>query len=252
MLFLFLTMHWINWFWFIIISNNKTWIPPKDTDSGITIAYTGDYIDQYILFWYYSMLFLVGSEMLPTTFLELMVCILLVFVGTLFIGLLIGEISSILSAYTRVEREKTEEFDMVNTVMINLKIDENVKTRIIEYYEELKKTNFIQSPEIYKILPLSLSDSIKHFQINTTIEKLNFINKLNQNQISKLIKNIQISFYLPEDVIIKQGNLKRIIILGTTNNTFYFIHEGLLEVIVEKKDFDYFNINDFDQFFEGK
>lgn len=56
----------------MIVSNNKTWIPPKDIDSGVTIAYTGDYLDKYILFMQYSILFLLGSEMLPSTVLELM------------------------------------------------------------------------------------------------------------------------------------------------------------------------------------
>ena len=190
----------------MIVSNNKTWIPPKDIDSGVTIAYTGDYLDKYILFMQYSILFLLGSEMLPSTVLELMTWILLVFIGTLFVGILIGEISSLLSAYTRIEREKNEEFDMINTVMVSLKINESVKTRILEYYEELKKTNFIQSPEMYKILPLSLHESIKEFQIYTTVRKLTFINQHNQTQIFKLVKDMQTNFYLSGDVILKQGN----------------------------------------------
>lgn len=95
---------------------------------------------------------------------------------------------------------------MINTVMVSLKINESVKTRILEYYEELKKVNFIQSPEMYKILPLSLLESIKEFQIYTTVRKLTFINQQSQTQIFKLVKNMQTYFYLSGDVILKQGN----------------------------------------------
>lgn len=186
--------------------------------------------------------------MLPTNYIELMTWLFLVFVGTIFVGILIGEISSILSAYTRIEREKNEEFDMVNTVMVNLKINDNLKTRVLEYYDELKKASFIDSPEMYKVLPKSLWDLIKEFQIYSTVRKLNFINITNQIQIFKLVKHIQIWYYLSGEVILKQGKIRELI-LGSTNSNFYFVHQGMLEVIIEKRDFDYFCIEDSEKYF---
>ena len=99
--FIFLIMHWINWFWYLVTEVDESWFPPKDLDAKVTKAYTGDKFTIYTLYYYYSALILVGSEILPTDNTELLIAILLLFLGTIFIGIIIGEFASILSAITK-------------------------------------------------------------------------------------------------------------------------------------------------------
>lgn len=82
-------------------SRNEDWFPPKDLDFKATSAFTGDAFKKYILFYYYGVLTLVGNELLPSSFSELLTALVMVFVGTIFIGMVIGEFTSLLSNMTK-------------------------------------------------------------------------------------------------------------------------------------------------------
>ena len=62
------------------IDSNKTWFPPKDLDSKETIAYDGTRFQRYVLFEYYAILIMMGSESLPTTQTELIIATILALV----------------------------------------------------------------------------------------------------------------------------------------------------------------------------
>ena len=98
--FLLLTVHWTNWTWYLITSSSQTWFPPKDIDSQETIAFTGDSISRYLLFYYYGLVSLVGGELLPTTSSELIVATLMILSGTVLVGMVIGEFTSLFSSIT--------------------------------------------------------------------------------------------------------------------------------------------------------
>jgi hypothetical protein len=70
-------------------------------DSKETKAFTGDRITKYNLFYYYGVLTLVGVELVPTNFRELLIALLLACIGTIFIGVVIGEFTSLLSKITK-------------------------------------------------------------------------------------------------------------------------------------------------------
>ena len=109
---------------------------------------------------------MVGTDLYPTSVLELVISILLVFAGAVVVGLIIGEFSSILSAITSREREKSEELDIISTVMTNLRLPEDVQVRALNYYEEMTKANYIiNDSHIYSFLSPHLSNTIKLFQI---------------------------------------------------------------------------------------
>ena len=134
-----LYIHWVNCFWYFVAKADNNWFPPKDQDFRETIAYSGHRLDRYILFYYYATLSLVGSEILPTEFIELISAILLVFVGSIVVGLTIGEFSSIMEAYTARNRAKNEEHDIISSTMLSLRLPEDIQSRVLNYYEELTK-----------------------------------------------------------------------------------------------------------------
>ena len=99
--FILLTMHWINCLWYSVTESDKEWFPPKDLDFRKTEAYTGSMTTRYNIFNYYSAIILVSNEILPTDNTELIVLIILIFISTIFIGVIIGEFASLLSALTK-------------------------------------------------------------------------------------------------------------------------------------------------------
>lgn len=98
--FLLLAVHWTSWAWYLVTSNHQTWFPPKDIDSQTTIAFSGDFLSVYLLFYYYGLVSLTGGELLPSTSSELMVATLIIFSGTVLVGMIIGEFTSLLSSIT--------------------------------------------------------------------------------------------------------------------------------------------------------
>lgn len=82
-------------------SRSDTWFPPKDIDTKQSVAFGANELAQYLLFYYYGILTLVANDLLPTTYLEVNIALILVFVGTIFIGIVIGELTSLISNITK-------------------------------------------------------------------------------------------------------------------------------------------------------
>lgn len=181
--FILMFMHWINCLWYFVVASSQSWYPPKDLDSKETNAYTAPQGTVYNIFYYYSALILVGNEMLPSDFLELLVATFLVFFGTIFIGIVIGEFASILAAITKKERIKSEEFDIISVVMLNLRLPEGIQDRVFDYYEKINEANFITNTQIYDLISYNLVDVIKLFQTKGNIYSLGFLNAKNNREI---------------------------------------------------------------------
>lgn len=191
--------------WYLVTSGDESWFPPKDLDFKYTEAYSGTRSGKYALFYYYSAITLMGSEILPTDSLELLVATILVFVGTIFIGVVIGEFASILEAMSRKERMKSEEMDIISTVMVNLRLPEPMQDRVLEYYDNMNQATYINNMQVYESLSPALADEIKLFQMRSSFSKLPFLNIQNRHQVEMFCRNMEISFFMPGDIIVKQG-----------------------------------------------
>ena len=181
--FVLLINHWINCLWYSITENDESWFPPKDLDFNQTDAFSAEPFTRYVLFYYYAIFILVGSEILPTDSTELIVITFLILVGTISIGIIIGEFTSLHEAMTKKERMKIEEVDYINTVMLNLCLPESVQDRVHEYYDKATESTYIKNSLIYEMISPQLADMMKLFQLKTTIFKLPFLNKNNVKQI---------------------------------------------------------------------
>ena len=127
---------------------------------------------------------------------------------------------------------KSEEIDIMSTLMVDLRISDDLQDRVFEYYDKINQLNYITNHHVYELLSPCLSDVIKLFQIELTVIKLPFINPDNRMQIEKFTRHIKLSFFLAGDIIIKQG---------LNNDKLYYVHKGLAEAIIEHKDFEHFN-----------
>lgn len=136
-----------------------------------------------------------------------------------------------------------EEADVVSSVMISLHLPEQIQNRIHEYYDNVSESMLIKNPEVYSLLSFSIADFMKLYQIRQSVNDIDFINRKHMRQIENFVTHLRIGFYLPEDIIIKQGE---------NNNKFYYIHEGLVEVAQHDVDFEFFNICQTEKFFETK
>lgn len=51
-----LYIHWVNCIWYFITNIEKSWLPPKDQDAKVTIAFTGEKFDVYLMYYVYGTL----------------------------------------------------------------------------------------------------------------------------------------------------------------------------------------------------
>lgn len=63
---LLLILHWFSCLWYVIISMNNAWFPPKDGSLASTNFYIGSLLIQYADMFYYQMLLMVGNDVMPT------------------------------------------------------------------------------------------------------------------------------------------------------------------------------------------
>ena len=85
--------------------NNMKWIPPnQDAANRTTTIYT-NFDEGYFTLFYYACLFLMGNDSYPTDNGELLMAIISVFVGTITVGILVGQFSSLINIVTRKERQ---------------------------------------------------------------------------------------------------------------------------------------------------
>lgn len=230
--FILMTMHWINCLWYFVTESDESWYPLKDQDAKDTAAYNGTRFYRYNLFYYYSSLILVGGDVLPSDFIELLVLIVLIFTSTVFIGMVIGEFASLLAAITKKERMKSEEIDIISSVMLSLRLSESIQDRVFEFYDKLTEAMYIKNSEVYSMISPQLADTVKLYQIKSSVSELSFLNQKNKRQIELFWRHVKLDFQLAGDVIIKQG---------TNNSYFYFVWKGLVEVLFEHYDYDYYN-----------
>jgi len=163
----------------------------------------------------------------------------MVFVGTIFIGMVIGEFTSLLSSYTRKQTQMNEESDIVSNVMLSLRIPEHIQRRVLDYYDEVLDGKFIKNQDLFETLSSNLSGKIKYYEIRESVMKLDFMNTTNLREIEKFVQMVSIKFYLAGDILIKQDE---------KNEKFFYIHKGMVEVFQHSEDFLYFDYQEVEQF----
>lgn len=183
---------------------------------------------------------MVGTDLLTTTYSELLVATLFVVSGTIVVGITIGEFSAILSAITARDRAQNEELDIISIVMLNLRLPEDIQSRVLQYYDELTKANFIITEcQLYSLLSPHLSNVIKLFQIHDTLKKVSFIQIDSVREVESFATKCSVNYFLAGEIILKQGGF---------NDQLFIIIEGLAEVINEKRDFIFFDYKEVEKY----
>ena len=203
------------------------WFPPKDLDSGETILYQEDksVYEKYNLINYYAISSLIGADIIPQSESQLLAAVLLIVLGPILIGILIGEFADVISVLTSTARHKNEQIDMINSAMFYLKLSEDMRNRINEYYDMISESHYYYEKEAFKGLNDHLRETIIMFKAQKEISKISFINDTSSEIIKVLLLNLEIEYFLAGDIILKQGEI---------GHKFYFIIDGLMEVVLEK------------------
>jgi len=160
---------------------------------------------------------------------------LIIFIGSIVIGTIIGEFSNILSEMTKKARQQNEELHLIGSVMTTLKIPEETQNRVYEYFDIKNEGKYVRNEKFYEILNYSLQQTIRLFQTEEAIMRTDLFDHRNSSQIENFANLIKIATFMPQDVLVKQGDI---------GDKFFLILDGMVEIVSEFRDFEFF---DFEQ-----
>jgi hypothetical protein len=104
---------------------------------------------------------MLGNDLLPQNEVEIGFSALFILIGSIVIGTIIGEFSSILGEISKRARQQNEEMDMIQTVMTGLKITEEIQSRVFEYYDLKNERKFVKNASFYSFINDNLAKTIK-------------------------------------------------------------------------------------------
>lgn len=125
-----------------------------------------------------------------------------------------------------------------------MQLPEFLQDRIAAYMDPSSvSTDFINSQKFYSLISESQQLEAKRLLISKSLNSKDYFNKYDQDfNLNFLIDNFDLKVYLENDIIVKQGDMA-----GDEENV-YFILEGSANVILEKRDFNYFNLKSREHF----
>ena len=135
------------------------------------------------MFFYYSVLTLVTNELMPTNNVEILSAICILLTGSLVIGILIGEFSSIMSDMSETANRQNEELDMMTSVMMGLKLPEEIQLNVLDYYLALQSCKYVHNDQVYDYLNKCITNTVKHFQVENWVIQSQLIHEDNQSLI---------------------------------------------------------------------
>ena len=175
---------------------------------------------------------MVAIDFYPIGELETFSCILMLISGAILLGVVIAQFSSLLENLTSQQRRETEELDLINEVMFQLRLKETTQKRVLKFYEKMKESSYQYKERAFEKLNHSIKELIILFQIDDTLNKISFIHQNNYELVQMIAFSMTVESFQAGDVIIKQDDI---------GSKFYFIIQGHVEVFIDNEDYEFFN-----------
>jgi CRP-like cAMP-binding protein len=224
LLYLIMYVHVIGCWWFMLICENETWLPPTDIIRGTTEIYNSGAWNQYWYSFYHSVYLLVGIEIMVTQGIEYCFTVIFYICGAIINALVIGEMASIISNLNRKALHFAEIADNANTMMKNMKLPDSLQLKVYDY---LVSTQYIleQKNELEafdKMIPPTLQQQVRasYFKgIVNTYSLFSDDSKLAE-AATKLFKP---QFWQPDEAVVS---------FGEDSTCMFFVASGKCEVEV--------------------
>lgn len=210
--------------WHMIVKGNEKWIPPLDYVYITTEIYNDTISMRYWNAIYHSTLLLAGNDIGPRRDLQLIFCVTTLLICAIINANIFGNLAVLVSALNRKSTKFQEKIDTVNTAMKNMKLPEETQKKVQNYIMSTQSTlDHQQEMDAFLnlISPSLRLEVTKH--IFSMIVMTNDLFKDNEDLIDYLVRYLNTLLYLPEDVIIKQGDKP---------DNLYFLAKGELVVLV--------------------
>ena len=222
--FLLLYLHCLGCAWYLIVDQERDWIPPLDYVYVTTTYFDQDINYKYWMGLYHAVLLLTGNDIGPRGWFQVAFAAFFITVGAVINANMFGELAVIVTTMNRKTALFHEKIDISNTAMKTLGLPEQLQKRVIsfitytqnllEFQDELKKFLSIISP--------SLREEVLCFMFATTLNG-NKLFRGKEGLIKFVTSKMDTKIHLPEDTIVIQGE---------EGDKLFFIARGECKVYV--------------------
>mmetsp|Transcript_4461 Transcript_4461/g.8634 ORF Transcript_4461/g.8634 Transcript_4461/m.8634 type:complete len:648 (+) Transcript_4461:217-2160(+) len=227
---LFLFCHLVACFWFLITSYEKKWSPPKDTGRIDRFYDDGELLYPYMVSLHYTILMIVGCDVLPYTSWENLYCSFVMVSGNIMIAALFGQMTLLLQSLNYKTSNFHEQLDTANQAMTNIGLPIKLQTKVLDYItytyssrdqqEELNSFFEMLSPSLKQEVSMSLFRDI--LVSNATLADSSGI-------IEQLLVKLSPVLCKPETAIFRRGDY---------GDCMYFIARGEVKIITPTESLD--------------
>ena len=222
--FIFLFVHCLACFWYIIWDENKEWIPPFDYIYITTNLYEQSSSYKYLTSVYHAFLMIGGNDVGPRNEFQMSFVSIMLFVGAIINAIIFGNMAVMVQSINRKSTSFQEKVENANEAMKNLNIIGEIRGDV-QHYLSYTQSALNHQKELDSFLVM-LSPSLKQkvtscIFYDSILE--NSVFRDNPDILNSFINNLQIKLFLPEDLILKQGE---------ESNWMYFLARGECKVYV--------------------
>ena len=158
----------------------------------------GNYFDEYAILFYYACLALLGNDYVPTNDFEIIIACALILIGSLIIGILIGQFSLLLSDADKAKRKSNEQFNNLTSKITSLRVPEEMYATVSMFYDELLKQPFVRDTRIYEFFNPQIKTQFCVHQLKESIKNIKMIEVTHTKIINQIAVSTKICFYLPD------------------------------------------------------
>jgi CRP-like cAMP-binding protein len=227
---LFLFNHLIACFWFLLVSSEKKWKPPKDHDRQDIFYDDGEFLYPYTVCLYYGMLMVMGVDILPQTSSELMYGSFVMVLGNLVIAALFGQMTLLLQSLNHKTSMFHEQLDTANQAMTNIGLPLTLQTKVLDYisYTYSSRDQQEELNSFFEMLSPSLKQEVA-MNLFRDVLILNPIFSDRPDIIESLLFKMHPVLCKPEIAVFRRGD---------KGNCMYFISRGSVKIITPNENLE--------------
>lgn len=147
--------------------------------------------------------------------------------GSIFTAFIFGNMAALMATLNKKENSFQEQMDLVQSTMRSIKLPEKMRDDVTKYLQYIHSNPDIQQDleKFFSLLSPAIKGQILFHIHSITIEKVDILSVCSDIEISFIVKSLKTSLYLPNDLIVRQGE---------EGDCLFLINRGNVEVQMNK------------------
>jgi len=133
-------IHCLACLWFVIANSDQEWKPPLDYVDPEADLYSDNLVHKYWISVYHAVLLLTGNDIIPRGTFQIAFVAIFITMGAIINANIFGNMALIISDLNKKSAEFQGQIDTANTAMKNMKLPQEIQTKVISYLQYIQQT----------------------------------------------------------------------------------------------------------------